>query len=704
MLKNIRLAPKLIGIGGLLILIPILIVGFISVNRAQSSLKNAIDKELTARSQTFANLVDNWLVEQIKFTTSLSTSNDIVRISSKYNEKGAAETQEDLESLGSYYESIAKSKKFGAEIEVLALISLEGKTIAVSKRGFLYMSVSEKDYFKSAMSGKTSIGEAAFNNVTGKPAIPFSAPVRNSSGDIIAVFLYTADIGFLSAMAATEKIGETGNMSIIDHRGYVIGSPISQDLLAYKIDENPELAAIGKKMLSGETGIERFVVDNTSFTAGYAPVKSSGWSVKAAIPDQEYLTPVSGLRNFIIVFGMGAFFLALGIFFVFAFRLAKDIIKGVDFAEQIARGDLNATIDIDQKDEIGILANSMKNMAEKFRTAISDVSSVMDSVKNGDLSRQITADLSGDLTQLKESINESISMLSDTMAQVVSSSEEVNTGTMEVSASAQNLASGTTEQAASMEEIASSMSEIDSKTKTDDENAIQSRQLIQETLDVVEGGNHQMDAMLKSINQMQETGGNVTKIIKEIDEIAFQTNLLALNAAVEAARAGKYGKGFAVVAEEVRNLAARSAEAAKNTTELITSSVKETETGVVNATKTSETLMAINESIGKVNDIIKEIAVSSKEQRAAIAEINNGLMQVNKVIQSNSAISEETASSAAELSSQATGLKQLMLQFNLKEEEETEEQPAVLEIPDNSIEEEPQDFENEDSGLLQLPE
>ncbi len=305
-------------------------------------------------------------------------------------------------------------------------------------------------------------------------------------------------------------------------------------------------------------------------------------------------------------------------------------------------------------------------ITNEIQIVLNDVSKVMEAVANSDLSKEITAEFEGDLAVLKDSVNNTLTLLSGTLFNVTNACERLNTGATELTNSAQTLSDGTTRQAASLEEITSSMNEIENQVKTNDDHATQSQQLTNETLQVVKTGGYKMSNMLDSINKISETSSNVTKVIKVIDEIAFQTNLLALNAAVEAARAGKYGKGFSVVAEEVRSLAGRSAEAAKNTTELIENSIKEVENGVKNANETADVLNQISDSVEKVNDLISEIAAASKEQKGGIIEINAGLSQVNEVVMQNSSISEQTAAASENLTFEASGLQKMMRRFSLK--------------------------------------
>jgi len=239
-----------------------------------------------------------------------------------------------------------------------------------------------------------------------------------------------------------------------------------------------------------------------------------------------------------------------------------------------------------------------------------------------------------------------------------------------VASTSQSLSQGATEQAASIEEISSSMPEIASQTKTNAENAAEANRLAALAKNDAESGNQQMQGMLQAMTDISDSGRNISKIIKVIDEIAFQTNLLALNAAVEAARAGQHGKGFAVVAEEVRNLAARSAKAARETSELIEGSVQKTQRGTEMADLTSASLAKIVEGVSKVTDIIAEISLASNEQSQGINQTNEGLAQVDQVIQANTAAAEEGAAAAEELSSQADQMRHLVSRFRLKGQQE----------------------------------
>jgi methyl-accepting chemotaxis protein len=245
--------------------------------------------------------------------------------------------------------------------------------------------------------------------------------------------------------------------------------------------------------------------------------------------------------------------------------------------------------------------------------------------------------------------------------------DEVSRGAMQVSDASSALSQGATEQAASLEEITSSMGEIASQVKTNADNAHQASILTNEAKEYSERGNRQMENLIKAMNEINTASENISKIIRVIDEIAFQTNLLALNAAVEAARAGRHGKGFAVVAEEVRNLAARSATAAKETAELIDNTRKAVDNGIIIVSRTSEALEEIRNGAIKSADIVGEIATSSNEQAQAIAQINEGLSQIDKVTQTNTASAEESASASEELSGQAGLLKEIVQRFKTKE-------------------------------------
>ena len=258
---------------------------------------------------------------------------------------------------------------------------------------------------------------------------------------------------------------------------------------------------------------------------------------------------------------------------------------------------------------------------------------------------------------ITRSIGSALKRLADSLG---GGAEQVTAASGQVSSASQQLAQGASEQASSLEESSSALEEMASMTRQNADNAGKADSMMTESKKVVGEGSRAVEQMAQAIDQIKASAGETAKIIKTIDEIAFQTNLLALNAAVEAARAGEAGKGFAVVAEEVRNLARRAAEAARNTSELIEGSQKHADSSVTVADNLKKTFVGIEESSGKVATLVSEIAAASKEQAQGIDQVNTGVAEMDKVVQQNAANAEESASASEELSSQAQELNAMV--------------------------------------------
>jgi len=312
------------------------------------------------------------------------------------------------------------------------------------------------------------------------------------------------------------------------------------------------------------------------------------------------------------------------------------------------------------------LNKNLSISAEAIKNYINEISDVLTQMSNSNMDVSVTRDYLGDFGPIKESLNMIIMTFNRVLGEMSNSADQVSSGSNQVSEGSQMLSQGTTEQASAIEELTSSITQIAAQTKQNADNANKANELANKASVNAMSGNKQMKEMLSSMSEISESSSNISKIIKVIDEIAFQTNILALNAAVEAARAGQHGKGFAVVAEEVRNLAARSANAAKETTALIEGSIKKVEMGTKIANETAIALDEIVSGVEKAANLVGNIATASNQQATGIAQINKGIEQVSQVVQTNSATAQESASASEELSSQAEMLKDLVSNFTLK--------------------------------------
>jgi methyl-accepting chemotaxis protein len=348
--------------------------------------------------------------------------------------------------------------------------------------------------------------------------------------------------------------------------------------------------------------------------------------------------------------------------------ISKPIRKMAKVADMLAVGDIDVdgVLDAsdkqlkDQPNEIGGLALAFHNLIVATTQQVLSIQAMAD----GDLTVDFT--VRSDKDTLGKGLIQLVDNLNHLIGTIATSSEQVTSGSTMVSHSSMALSQGATEQASAVEQLTASLQEITAQTHTNATNAGKANELAREAKDNASNGNGQMKDMLKAMEDINVSSSSINKIIKVIDDIAFQTNILALNAAVEAARAGQHGKGFAVVAEEVRTLAARSANAAKETTDLIESSIKKVETGTKIANETANALGQIVEQVDKAAELVNSIAVASTEQAHGIEQISQGISQVSQVVQTNAATAEESAAASEELSAQAVQLNETIGVFKTR--------------------------------------
>ena len=413
-----------------------------------------------------------------------------------------------------------------------------------------------------------------------------------------------------------------------------------------------------------ENGIDQLVV--------YKYLKDRSWVFMIRDSTTEVYASVANIR---IIVGALCAIMAIIIIFITLFILYREG-KELMVVERAINhlGDLNLSADqeleifYNRSDEIGMIAQTTHRVCGCLRKTIDDVGRILGEIANGNLAVDVTKNESyyiGDFKALFKSLQSIHTSLMNIIYDISHVATQVDTGANQVSIGAQALSQGTTEQAVSIDKLVSNVTTITSQIQTSTTRCSSASELVDKATGYAAEADTKMEQLVTDTKNIDQSSAQIGSIIKTIEDIAFQTNILALNAAVEAARAGDAGKGFSVVSDEVRNLAAKSAEAAKNTGSLIGRSLDDVKTGTESTTLAISAMQVINECIQSIKALMDEISLASVHQSEMIASVDSRIKEVSKVIKANSTAAEQSAEISNELSNQARTLNRLIGQFRI---------------------------------------
>lgn len=539
--------------------------------------------------------------------------------------------------------------------------------------------ISGEPFFQAAVQGNSYMSTPYIDG--SDIYLMVAAPIRDGD-EVKGVLYFQCDTYILQSIIEGLQIGEEGEAYILDKEGTTIAyvdqeavmsrENVMQQAAADPGDEGLQtVAAIERKMVAGEVGVERFFYaeDQSNNIQSYAPISGTdGWSIAVTIDEADFMRPADYGNLFQIIICVAVCIIVIAISLKVSHSIVAPVVKCANRLLTLSQGDLKSPVpEVKGRDETRILADSTAKLVKEFGGIVYEIEGVLGAIANGDLSKEVSSQCyPGDFAVLWESLRVISDKLNSTMAGIVSASGSVSTGSDQVAATASVLSQGAMEQTGAVEELSGTISSMSTEAKGIAQLTGQAKDVVNGAGGKLQESGEYIDSLNQAMNQITESSSEISRIIDTIENIAFQTNILAINASVEAARAGTGGKGFAVVAEEVRNLAIRSDQAAKATQELIGRSVKAVDDGSLVVGKVTDSVTTAVELAGQAVERMEQVAKAVEDQTDAIEQVAAGIEQISGVVQNNSATAQESAATSQELSGQAEMLKQLVGNFRLR--------------------------------------
>ena len=645
------IASKLIVGGVSAVLIPLIIVGFISFSKARTALLNLSMDQTQGIASDLARMTKNTLHSEMDKAATMASQKRVVALAEMVKRSGLEAANEQVQDVFNALKNQFNHMSNRSNYQGLFLADTEGNIFTgVLDSGEPYKKINiSKDsvFIRTKQTGEPAISEMILSRATGKPVVASGAPIKSPSGEFLGVMGMVIKAEYFSDVIVNRKIGKTGFGVLQSSDGTVLAHPNHDLVLKLNANSVKEMETLNRRMMAGETGVERYVFKGVAKIAGFAPVGINGWAIVASQEEAEFLSASRAIRNTNIIVTLVAG-LIVGILVLFAARsIVSPINAAVAGLKDIAQGegDLTMRLTVKSRDEVGELAKWFNVFIEKLQGIIRDIAGGVETLSSS----------STELSAISEQMTQGITTVSDKSNTVSAAAEEMSANMNNVAAAMEESATNTNMVATAAEQMSATIGEIA-------QNAEKARGISDEAA-------HKSASASTNMDQLGEAANDIGKVIETITDISEQVNLLALNATIEAARAGEAGKGFAVVANEIKELAKQTAAA--------TGDIKEKIEGIQGTTSmTVGQISEITQVITDVNDVVATIATAVEEQSAAtrdiasnVAQASQGIQEVNENVNQSSTVSDEISKDIAGVSVSMNEMSTSSSQVNLSAQE-----------------------------------